>query len=354
MEFDSDNAAGAAPAILDAVVRANAGYAKAYGDDAITRRLERRFCELFERDVTVFLAGTGTAANALALAHLTPPWGAVLCHSEAHAIVHECGAPEFYGGGLRLVGIDGDSGKLQPSTVAAALDRHFGLRPHQIRPAALSLTQASECGTVYRTGEVTALAALAHDRGLAVHMDGARFGNAVARLGVTPAEASWRCGIDVLSFGATKGGALAAEAIVVFDPARADALAERRKRGGHLISKHRFVAAQFEAYLSDGLWLRLATHANRMADRLAATLAAAGFKPLWPVDANIVFVLLPLALHERLQAGGAHYYVIHTHSSDPVNVPSGCVLARLVTSFATTEMSVDNFISLVNRREGLP
>jgi threonine aldolase len=351
MEFESDNAAGAAPAILDAMVRANAGYAKAYGDDAITGRLERRLCELFERDVAVFLAGTGTAANALALAHLTPPWGAVLCHSEAHAIVHECGAPEFFGGGLRLVGVDGDTGKLQPAAVAAALDRHFGLRPHQISPAALSLTQASECGTVYRTDEIMALAALAHDRGLAVHMDGARFGNAVARLGVTPAQASWRCGIDVLSFGATKGGALAAEAIVVFDPARADALAERRKRGGHLISKHRFVAAQFEAYLSDGLWLRLAAHANRMADRLAATLAAAGFKPLWPVDANIVFVLLPLALHERLQAGGAHYYVIHTHRSDPANVPSGFVLARLVTSFATTETSVDNFIALVDRRE---
>jgi threonine aldolase len=347
MEFASDNAAGIAPAILDAMVRTNEGYASGYGDDAITARLERRFCELFERDVAVFLVGTGTAANALALAHLTPPWGAVLCHAEAHAIVHECGAPEFFGGGLRLVGIDGDGGKLRPGPVAAALDRHFGLRPHQIVPAALSLTQASECGTVYRPDEIAALAALARDRGLAVHVDGARFGNAVARLGVSPAEASWRAGVDILSFGATKGGALAAEAIVVFDPARAAAMAERRKRGGHLFSKHRFVAAQFEAFLADGLWLKLATHANTMADRLAAALASAGIKPLWPVDANIVFVLLPHALHDRLQAAGAHYYVIHTDRSDPANVPAGFVLARLVTSFATAESSVDNFISLV-------
>jgi threonine aldolase len=347
MEFASDNAAGVAPAILNALVSANDGHATAYGDDAVTRRLERRFCDLFERDVAVFLVGTGTSANALALAHLTPPWGAVLCHAEAHAMVHECGAPEFFGGGLRLVGVEGAGGKLQPAPVTAALDRHFGLRPHQVLPATLSLTEASEYGTVYGIDEIAALAALAHDRGMAVHMDGARFGNAVARLGVTPAEASWRAGVDVLSFGATKGGALAAEAIVFFDPAGAEAMAERRKRGGHLFSKHRFIAAQFEAFLAEGMWLKLAAHANGMADRLAAALASVGLKPLWPVDANIVFVLLPHALHERLQAAGAHYYVIHTDRSDPANVPSGFVLARLVTSFATAESSVDDFIALV-------
>jgi threonine aldolase len=347
MDLASDNAAGVAPAILDALVRGNEGFATAYGDDAMTRRIERRFCELFERDVAVFLVGTGTAANALALAHLSPPWGAVLGHAEAHAIVHECGAPEFFGGGLRLVGVDGEGGKLKPEAIAAALDRHFGLRPHQLSPAALSLTQATECGTVYRTAEIAALTALAHERGMAVHMDGARFANAVARLGVTPAEASWRAGIDVLSFGATKGGALAAEAVVLFDPARADGMAERRKRGGHLFSKHRFIAAQFEAFLADDRWLRLAAHANRMADRLAASLVSAGLKPLWPVEANIIFVLLPLALHERLQAAGARYYVVQTEHSDPAHVPSGFVLARFVTSFATTEASIDNFISLL-------
>jgi threonine aldolase len=347
MEFASDNAAGVAPAVFDALSRANAGFAIAYGDDALTRRVEHAFSELFEREVAVLLVSTGTAANALALAHVSPPWGAVLCHTEAHAIVHECGAPEFYGGGLRLLGIEGEGGKLRPDAVAAALDRHFGLRPHQILAAALSLTQASECGTVYRIDEIAALAALAHERGLAVHMDGARFANAVARLGVTPAEVTWRAGVDVLSFGATKGGALAAEAVVFFDPARAEAMAERRKRGGHLVSKHRFIAAQFAAFLADEEWLKLATHANRMADRLAMHLASVQLAPVWPVEANMVFVRLPQALHERLQAAGASYYVIHTHNSDPAAVPSGHLLVRLVTSFGTTESSVDKFISLV-------
>ncbi len=346
MDFASDNAAGVAPAILDALFRANAGFAIAYGDDVLTRRLEHRFSELFEREVAVFLVGTGTAANALALAHLSPPWGTVLCHAEAHAIVHECGAPEFFGGGLRLLAIEGEAGKVQPEAITAALDRHFGLRPHQTLPAALSLTQATECGTIYRIDEIAALAKLAHERGMAMHVDGARFANAVARLGVTPAEASWRAGVDVLSFGATKGGALGAEAVVFFDPARAEAMAERRKRGGHLVSKHRFIAAQFEAFLADDYWLTLATHANRMADRLAAHLASADLRPVWPVEANIVFVLLPQASHERLQTAGAHYYVIHTDRSNPEMVPSGHVLARLVTSFATTESSVDKFVAL--------
>jgi threonine aldolase len=346
MEFASDNAAGVAPAILEVMARANAGFATAYGDDPVTQRLERRFCELFERDVAVFLVTTGTAANALALAHLTPPWGAVLCHAEAHAIVHECGAPEFFGGGLRLLGLAGEGGKLAPGSVAAALDAHFGLQPHQMVPAALSLTQATEFGTVYQPREIAALAELAHARGMGVHVDGARFANAVARLGATPAEASWKAGVDVLSFGATKGGALAAEAVVFFDPARAAAMAERRKRGGHLVSKHRFIAAQFEGFLGGDLWLELAAHANRTADRLAAHLTGIGLAPLWPVEANMLFVLLPQRLHERLQAAGAHYYVIHTERTDPATVPPGHVLVRLVTSFATGEADIEKFAAL--------
>ena len=183
MNFASDNAAGVAPSILAAIAAANTGFAIGYGDDAISQRLERRMCELFERDVAVFLVTTGTAANALALAHLSPPWGAVLGHAEAHAMVHECGAPEFFGHGLRLVGLPGASGKLAPATVAAALDQQFGLRPHQLVPAAVTITQASEYGAVYRAEEIAALAHLAHARGMTLHMDGARFGNAVARLG---------------------------------------------------------------------------------------------------------------------------------------------------------------------------
>ncbi len=343
MEFASDNAAGVAPAIMDALARANAGHAIGYGDDALTRRLERRFCELFERDVAVFLVTTGTAANALALAQWTPPWGAVLCHAEAHCIVHECGAPEFYGSGMRLVGLEGDGGKLVPSVVAAALDQHFGLRPHQIVPAALSLTQASEAGTVYRVDEIAALTDLAHARGMTVHMDGARFANAVARLGITPAEATWKAGVDVLSFGATKGGALAAEAVVVFDPARAAFFGERRKRAGHLLSKHRFIAAQMAAYLAGDCWLLLARHANAMADRLAQGLKSVGLEPVWPVEANLIFVVLPRALDAKLKAAGADYYV---RPSQNLDLGAGRVLARLVTSFATQEAEIERFVNL--------
>lgn len=354
MEFASDNAAGVAPAILDAIARANTGFAAGYGDDAVTRRLERRCCELFEREVAVFLVTTGTAANALALAHLAPPWGTVICHAEAHAMVHECGAPEFFGGGLRLLGLDGEHGKLAPAAVAGALDEHFGLVPHQMVASALSLTQASEFGAVYRIDELVALSALAHGRGMTVHVDGARFANAVARLGVSAAQASWKAGVDVLSFGATKAGALGAEAVVFFDPARAAAMAERRKRGGHLLSKHRFVAAQFEAFLHDGLWLALAGHANQMAARLAAGLSAINLAPAAPVEANLVFVLLPVPVHERLQAHGAHYYVIRTERTHPATTPPGHILARLVTSFATTESDLDQFLGLAKQSRGGP
>jgi len=355
MNFASDNAAGVASAILEAIAAANEGFALAYGDDAATQRVERRFCEVFEREVAVFLVPTGTAANALALAHLTPVWGAVMCHREAHIIANECGAPEFFGGGLRLVGLDGEGGKLAPETVATALDRHSGHSPHQVVPAMVSLTQATEAGTVYRTHEIAALCALAHERGLTVHMDGARFANAIARLGVTPAQATWRAGVDVLAFGATKGGALAAEAVVFFNPALAAGMAERRKRGAQLGSKHRFIAAQFEAFFAADLWLRLARHANRMADRLAADLAALDLAAVWPVEANMVYVLLPQSLHRHLQAVGAQYYAFHSDSLPAgAEIPADHVLARLVTSFATTEQDIEAFAAHAKRTLSRP
>jgi threonine aldolase len=222
------------------------------------------------------LVPTGTAANALSLAHVTPPWGGVLCHEQAHIMSDECGAPEFFGGGLKLIGLRGAGCKLSRDTVSNAIARYSGHVPHQVNASALSITQATEAGTVYRVDEIAALAEIAHARGLAVHMDGARFANALARMNVTPAEATWKAGIDVLSFGATKGGAMAAEAVVFFDRKRADFMPERRKRAGQLLSKHRFLAAQFEGYLNDGYWLTLARHANAMADRLADGLRACG------------------------------------------------------------------------------
>jgi threonine aldolase len=343
MNFSSDNAAGVAPGILDAIVRANDGFAPAYGADDWTRSVERRLSEVFEREVAAFLVPTGTAANALALAQVTPPWGVVLCHAESHIATDECGAPEFFGAGLKLSGLAGEGGKIAPGTLKTALAGYGGHSPHQMIAAALSVTQASEAGTVYRTDEIAELCEMAHARSLAVHMDGARFANALVRLDVTPAQMTWRSGIDVLSLGVTKVGALAAEAVVFFDPTRVAFMAERRKRSGHLLSKHRFLAAQFAAILAEDRWLTLARHANAMADRLAQKLSAIGLAPVWPVEANLVFVALPRALDARLKAAGASYYV---RTSESLRLGAGQALARLVTSFATLQPEIDRFVDL--------
>jgi threonine aldolase len=349
MNFASDNTAGVAPAILDAIARANAGYAPSYGEDEITARVEQRLADLFEHALAVFLVPTGTAANALALAHFAPPWGAVLCHAESHIVVDECGAAEFYGGGLRLVPLPGEGCKIAPATLQAALDRGPWGGPHHVTPAALSLSQATEAGMSYRASEIRQLSEIAHAHHLAVHLDGARFANALVRTNATPAEITWRAGVDVVSFGATKGGALAAEAVIFFDPARANGMPERRKRGGHLLSKHRFLAAQLDAYLKDDLWLELARHANRMADRLAQGLSAAGIKPAWPVEANEVFVPLSAAADRRLKAAGALYHPWYLGSLPAgLVIPSGHTLVRLVASFSTTEAEVDQFVTIAN------
>jgi threonine aldolase len=305
---------------------------------------------VFDCDAAVFLVPTGTAANALSLAHVTPPWGGVLCHEQAHIISDECGAPEFFGGGLKLIGLSGEGCKLSRDTVATAIARYSGHIPHQVNAAALSITQATEAGTIYRVDEIAGLAEIAHAHGLPVHMDGARFGNALARMNLSPAEATWKAGVDVLSFGATKGGAMAAEAVVFFDRKRAAFMPERRKRAGHLLSKHRFIAAQFEGYLQDDYWLTLARHANAMADRLAEGLRGGGASIVWPVEANIVFVLLPKALDAGLKAAGATYYVRpNALAGDDVAIAPDQMLVRLVTSFATTPDEIDRFVALARR-----
>jgi len=345
MNFASDNAAGVAPQILDAIRRANDGFALGYGDDALTRRVERLLCELFEREVAAFMVATGTAANSLAIAQLSPPWGAVLCHREAHIMTSECGAPEFFGGGLRLVGLPGDDGRVATDVLTAALDGGEWGGPHHVSPTVLSLTQATEAGTIYRPDQVGRLAEIARRHGMAVQMDGARFANAIARLGVSPADATWKAGVDALALGATKSGAMAAEAVIFFDPARATAMGERRKRAGHLMSKHRFVAAQFDAFLTDGLWLTLARHANRMADLLAQRLTEIALPPVWPVEANLVFAVLPQAVRKRLTAARASYYEMHRDTAPAANFgrPDD-VLVRLVTSHSTTTEDIDRFV----------
>ena len=343
MNFASDNTAPVAP---DAILEANRGCARGYGNDDWTRSVERRLREIFERDVAAFLVPTGTAANALALAQVSPPWGVVLCHAESHIATDECGIPEFFGHGLKFEGLSGEGGKITAEVLQAALAGYGGHNPHQMVPSALSVTQASEAGTIYRTNEIATLAELAHQRSLAVHMDGARFANALVRLNATPAEMTWRSGVDVLSFGATKGGALAAEAVIFFEPGAAAFFGERRKRGGHLLSKHRFIAAQFLAYLVDNRWLALARHANATADRLAEKLTAAGLRPVWAVEANLVFVMLPRALDATLRAAGANYYARTNHNLD---VGADKVLVRLVTSFATNEEEIERFVNLCKK-----
>jgi threonine aldolase len=344
MNFASDNTAAIAPDILKAISAVNDGFVLGYGNDSVTQDTQKRLSEFFGREIAMFLVPTGTAANSLALAHVTPPWTGVLCHANAHINTDECGAPEFFGHGIKLIGLQGDHGKLQLETITAAIDRYSGRSPHQVNAASISITQATEAGTIYRVDEIAAIAKAAHAAGIRVHMDGARFLNAVARLNASPADVTWKAGVDVLSFGATKGGALAAEAVVFFDPKLAAMMPERRKRSGHLFSKHRFLAAQFDAFLANDYGLKLARHANDMADLLAAKLGAAGITILWPVEANLVFAAMPKALDTKLRAAGAAYYVRRSEG-----LPEDQVLVRMVTSFATRAEEVENFASLIQK-----
>ena len=308
--FCSDNVAGAAPEILQALTNAGAaGAMMPYGADPLTARVEKRLAEIFETDLAVHFVATGTAANALSLAAMCPPYGAVYCHRDSHVNVDECGAPEFFTGGAKLVALDGPDGKLDAAGLAAALDQGWAGIEHHVQPAAVSLTQSSEAGTVYTLDEIAAISELCRSHGLGLHIDGARFANALVTLGCSPADATWRAGVDALSFGATKNGALAAEAVLFFRAGLSDGFRFRRKRGGHLFSKMRFLSAQLDAYLEDDLWLTHARHANAMATRLAAGLGAIEMVEfVYPVEANELFVSLPARIRDGLAADGFVFY----------------------------------------------
>ncbi len=340
MYFASDNTSGLPPQIWDALRRADDGYAPGYGGDALSQALRDRLRDVFEApEAEVFLVTTGSAANALALATLTPPWGAIYCHGLAHIEVDECGAPEFYTGGAKLVLVDGPDGRIAPEVLAERLAASGRGNVHNVQPACLSLTNLTECGTRYTRAGIARLAAIARDHGLPVHLDGARFANALVAEGCTPAEMSWRAGVDALVLGGTKNGLMGVEAVVIFDPARAWEFALRRKRAGHLWSKHRYLAAQMLAWLDGGLWLDLAHHANAMAERLEGGLHA---PLLFPRGGNMLFARLPRRTHEALQAAGAQYFLWPDHQNDPETVS-----ARLVTSWNTRAEDVDRFLSLV-------
>ena len=300
MRFFSDNAASVHPKVLEALARANRVDA-AYDGDALSLSLDRAFSDVFEREVTALWVSTGTAANALALASLCPPHGAVICHREAHIQIDECGAPEFYTHGAKLLLGEGEGAKLSPETVRAIAQ---GIRKdvHQAQPHVVSITNATEYGLTYRAAEVAAIGAVAGELGLHLHMDGARFANAVASTSASPADLTWRAGVDALSFGFVKNGGMSAEALILFDPDLAEASRYRRKRGGHLLSKGRFLAAQLLAMLEDDLWLANARAANGGAQALAA--AATG-RLVHPVEANEVFLRMTAA-EAANDRGGAY------------------------------------------------
>jgi len=341
MNFRSDNEVGAHKLIIDAVGRAfTSGSAFSYGADQWTQRVEDRLREVFERpELVAFPVATGTAANVLALACCTPSWGKIYSHPSAHIVVDEANAPEFYTG-AKASTIDGPAGKIDVAALAAALAEPVYGVVHHPQPAVVSITQATECGAAYAPVEIAAIASCTRRHGLKLHMDGARFANALAFVGCTPAELSWKAGVDVLSFGATKNGAMGAEAVIFFDPGLAREFEFRRKQGGHLFSKMRLLSAQLDAYLSDGLWLANARHANAMARRLVAGLTTLkGVRLLYEVDANEIFVVLPAATHDALQKAGAQY---HPWPSDR----PGDQAYRLVTAFDTDAAQVDRFLSI--------
>ncbi len=348
MNFASDNGAGVAPEILDAIVASSRVNAPAYGADDYTAKAQARLCDIFETKVAAFLVATGTAANALALSALVKPWDAVFCHEEARIHDDECGAPELFTGGAKLVGIAGEGGKITPRDLTETLERFPRGLVKSSQPGALSLSQATEAGTVYSVSEVSELSSIARRNRVGVHMDGARFANALVSAKATPADMTWRAGVVILTLGATKNGALACEAVLFFDSARADNFAFQRKRGGQTLSKGRFLGAQMEAYLADGLWLRLAERANSSARRLAGGLAATpGVRIAWPTEANEVFVVAPDAMVERWRAAGARFHDWPTRSLAPENVPrAGETLVRLVTSFETALNEIDRLIGM--------
>jgi threonine aldolase len=347
MIFASDNTGPAAPEIMDAVMRANAGYQMPYGNDDIMPGVTQKIRNLFEApEASVHLVATGTAANALALATLANPWDGVFVHRIAHAEEDECGAPEFYTNGAKLVLVDGPDGKMDPARLDAAIKATGDKGVHGVQRGPVSITNITEIGTAYTLDEIRAVTDVAKSYGLKVHLDGARFANACAALGCTPAEMTWKAGVDAVSFGGTKNGCMGVEAVVFFDPAQAWELELRRKRGAHLFSKHRFLSAQMDAYVTDGLWLRLAEQANAAAAQLAEGIKALPGASLEAEPAgNMIFAHIPRGAHKRAMAAGAKYYLFPFNASleGPEDEPIRC---RFVCDWSCERETVERLLAL--------
>ncbi len=344
MFFASDNAGPGHPAIMDAMVAANDGYAMPYGADPIMDRVRDKVRAAFEApEAAVYLVATGTTANVLALATLCQPWQTVFCSPVAHIHEDECNSPEFYTGGAKLTLVPGGD-KMTPEALRAAILAEEVRGVHGPQRGPVSITQVTERGGVYTLDELAALTAVAKEYGLPVHLDGARFANGLVALGCSPAEMTWKLGVDAVSFGGTKNGCPGVEAVVFFDPDKAMEFEYRRKRGGHLFSKHRYLSAQMDAYLTDGLWLDLARAANAAAARLRDGLAdLPGVAIHGDPQGNMMFVDMPRAMHQRLKEAGAVYYI---WGEDGPGDPDEIQMGRLVCNWATTEAEVDRFVAV--------
>ncbi|MDC0586023.1 low specificity L-threonine aldolase [Candidatus Pelagibacter sp.] len=338
VKFASDNVAGACPEVLEAILKSNEGDSTPYGNDKVSTNLQNKFSEIFEKEVVVFPIASGTAANALALATMTPSFGNIYCHKLSHINTDECGAPEFYTGGGKLITLQGNNGKI----TAEELDKAVGGKGivHHTQPSSVSITQVCETGEVYKLDEIKKISKVTHKHNLNIHMDGARFANALTSLNCTPAEMTWKSGIDVLSFGATKNGCLAAEAIIFFKNDLVGNIAFLMKRAGHLLSKMRFVSAQLDAYISNDVWLKNAKHANEMGQKLSEGLAKHNnIEITYPTEANEVFAKFPKYIIEHLNSKG---YKMNEDELDGKAV-------RLVTAWNTKTSDVESFLNSINR-----
>jgi len=336
--FASDNVTGACPEVMDAVVAANSGIATSYGDDEWSSRLQTKLSEIFETDVEVFLAVSGTASNALALSSLAPVFGKIYCHELSHINTDECGAPEFFTGGAKLIPMRSSNGRIKANELAETI-RGSG-NVHVTQPSVVSITQSCETGTVYQLDEIKAISKIARKHKMSVHMDGARFANALASLDVSPAEMTWKSGVDVLTLGGTKNGCLAAEAIIFFKPDMVGNFPYLHKRSGQLLSKMRFISSQLEAYVTDDLWIRNAQHSNSMAKILSEGLNAfSNIELAYPTQSNEVFVNLPRELIDYLNNAG---YDINEEELDGKAV-------RFVTAWNSELKDVDRLLEVIKQ-----
>ena len=336
VKFASDNVVGACPEVLQAIINANDGIAPPYGNDEISSILQEKFSEIFEKEVIVYPTASGTASNALALSAISPVFGNIYCHKLSHINVDECGAPEFYTGGAKLIPLTGRDGKITTDELESNIGG-FGI-VHHTQPSIVSITQATETGEVYTLDQIKSISEVAHKHKLKMHMDGARFANALVSLDVSPAEMTWKSGIDILSFGATKNGCIAAEAIVIFNKELVGNLPFLLKRSGHLLSKMRFVSAQLDAYISNDVWLKNAKHANNMAKKLSNGLVATNQVKLeYPTEANEVFVKLSREMVNHLNS---EEYMM---SNDELNGST----VRLVTAWNTKTEEIDEFLDTI-------